>query len=167
MKKQSNSQVLSEAHAKFASGLLRYVHLKIRDFTLGDDLVQTTFMKTWQYLQKTGKIELMRAFLYHVLNGLIIDEYRKNKPLSLEILAEDELELSVFNSERLFNLIDGKALTELIKKLPIKYQGAITMRYIKELTLKEMAAITHESQNTMSVQVHRGLLKLRALQVLQ
>jgi RNA polymerase sigma factor (sigma-70 family) len=128
--------------------------------------VQTTFLKTWQYLQKTGKIELMRAFLYHVLNGLIIDEYRKNKPVSLELLSDDGNEVGVNITERLFDIIDAKGLGELIKKLPPKYQGAITMRYIKEMTLKEMSAATHESENTMSVQVHRGLIKLRALQAL-
>lgn len=165
MKKQSNKQILTTAHTDFARGLSRYAHLKIHDFALGDDLVQTTFMKTWQYLQKTGKIELMRAFLYHVLNGLIVDEYRKHKTVSLDVLAEDGLELETVHSENLFNIIDAKALLALIEKLPKKYRDAITMRYIKELSLKEMSVITHETQNAMSVQVHRGLAKLRLLSV--
>jgi RNA polymerase sigma-70 factor (ECF subfamily) len=130
---------------------------------LSDDLVQITFMKTWAYLQKKGKIDLMRAFLYHVLNRLIIDEYRKKKPVSLDLLAEDGVEFAAINSENIFNVIDGKALAVLITKLPPKYRAVINMRYTEDLSLNEMSQRTKESQNTMSVQVHRGLAKLRVL----
>jgi RNA polymerase sigma-70 factor (ECF subfamily) len=168
MAKQSNKQILTEAHRDFSRGLSRYAHLKISNAALSEDLVQTTFMKTWLYLQKTGKIDLMRAFLYHVLNGLIVDEYRKNKAVSLDLLTDGGFELAATHAEEnLFNLIDAKELLVLIKKLPVKYRQAITMRYIKELSLKEMSALTHESQNAMSVQVHRGLVKLRALSVMK
>lgn len=120
-------------------------------------------MKTWLYLQNKGQIDLMRAFLYHALNGLIIDEYRKKKAVSLDLLAESGLELEAVNSENIYNIIDGKALLFLIQKLPEKYRDAIDMRYAKDLSLKEMSIIAHQSQNTMSVQVHRGLIKLKQL----
>jgi len=37
------------------------------------------------------------------------------------------------------------------------------MRYTKDMSLKEMSVATHQSQNTMSVQIHRGLIKLKTL----
>ena len=163
MQKQSNSQILIEAHHDFSRGLSKYAHLKISDSALSEDLVQATFMKTWVYLQKTGKIELMRAFLYHVLNRLIIDEYRKHKAISLDLLSDGGFELATIKSENLFNIIDGKTLVALIVKLPEKYRNVINMRFISELSLKEMSFITAESQNAMSVQVHRGLAKLKVL----
>ncbi len=110
-----------------------------------------------------GKIDLMRAFLYHVMNRLIIDEYRKHKTVSLDLLTENGLELEAVNSENIFNVVDGKALMLLIKKLPEKYRSVITMRFQEDLSFKEMSAVTHQSQNTMSVQVHRGLDKLKSL----
>ena len=163
MKKSTNNQVLTNAHHDFSRGLSRYANIKIHPPSLSDDLVQTTFLKTWQYLQRGGRIDLMRAFLYHVLNRLIIDEYRKKKVVSLDLLAEEGLELEAVNSENIFNVIDGRTLAALIEKLPEKYRSAITMRYTNDLSLKEMSVITHQSQNAMSVQVHRGLAKLRLL----
>jgi RNA polymerase sigma-70 factor, ECF subfamily len=163
MTTSKNQKILTDAHNDFATGLSRYARLKCGDRALSDDLVQATFMKTWLYLQKTGKIDLMRAFLYHVLNDLIVDEYRKYKPLSLDLLAESGFELKTIVSEDIFNIIDGKALTLLIKKLPVKYRAVITMRYVNELSFKEMSVLTKETQSTLSVQVHRGLAKLRRL----
>jgi len=159
----SNNRVLTKAHRDFSRGLIRFANLKVNNAALSEDLVQDTFMKTWKYLESTGKIDLMRAFLYHVLDRLIIDEYRKKKSVSLDLLAENGFELEAINSENILNIIDGKALLLLIKKLPEKYRNAISMRYTKDLSLAEMSAITHQPQNTMSVQVHRGLMKLKTL----
>jgi RNA polymerase sigma-70 factor (ECF subfamily) len=166
MAKASNNRILTVAHNNFSRGLSRYANLKVNNAALSEDLVQATFMKTWLYLQKTGKIDLMRAFLYHVLNRLIIDEYRKKKLVSLDLLTENGLELKSIEDENILNLIDGKTLMKLIERLPKKYGDVITMRYIEDLSLKEMSSKTNQTQNAMSVQVHRGLLKLRALSLL-
>jgi hypothetical protein len=39
----------------------------------------------------------------------------------------------------------------------------IKMRYMQDLSLKEMSLITGQTQNAMAVQVHRGLAKLKDL----
>ena len=163
MKRSSNNYILTKAYQDFSRGLSCYATLKVSNAALSDDLVQTTFLKTWTYLQGRGKIDLMRAFLYHALNGLIIDEYRKHKNLSLDALTEGGLELEAISSENIYNVIDGRALILLIEKLPKKYRSVITMRFVEESTLKEISVIAHQSQNTTSAQVHRGLFKLRTL----
>lgn len=163
MTKISDNRILTKAYNDFSRGLFRFANLKANDATLSDDLVQVTFLKTLLYLRKSGKVDLMRAFLYHVLNDLIVDEYRKKKTVSLDLLAEEGLEMVAIGSENIFNMIDAKMLSALIKKLPEKYRNAIAMRYTEDLSLKEMSAIMHQSENTMAVQVHRGLIQLRSL----
>jgi len=69
--------IFNAAHEAHQKGLNVHAFFKIHDRALGNDLVQETFIKTWSYLVKGGKIETMKAFLYHILNNLIIDEYRK------------------------------------------------------------------------------------------
>ena len=105
----------------------------------------------------------MKAFLYHVLNNLIVDEYRKRKTTSLEALLETGAEPSMDTRESLFNRIDGKGALELISKLPDRYRKILKMKYIQDLSTKEMALLTGQSTNTVGVQVHRALNKLRML----
>lgn len=154
---------LTSAYSKYEHGLSVRANYKIHDKALCEDLVQITFTKTWVYLVKGGKIDLMRAFLYHVLNGLIIDEYRKNKPTSLDTLIDNGFEPTFDDSKRLFNVADGKVALTMIERLPKKYQVVMRMRYIDQLTLEEMSLITGQSKNTMAVQAHRGLTKLKLL----
>lgn len=110
-----------------------------------------------------GKIDVMRAFLYHVLNDLIVDEYRKHKTLSLDQLIESGFEPSDEDTGKLLNYLDGKVAINLIGSLPEKYQHIMQMRYIQGLSLTEIAHITGQSKNTVTVQAHRGLMKLKEL----
>ena len=155
--------ILSTAHTDYQKSLNVHAFFKINDHGIGEDLVQDTFMKTWKYLAKGGEIVKMKAFLYHILNNLIIDQYRKHKTTSLDTLLEKGFDLSVEGSESLYNVLDGKAAVLLIQKLPETYQRVIRMRYIQHLSLEEMSLITGKTKNTMSVQVHRGLEKLKVL----
>lgn len=163
MKTPTDDQMLTQAYQSLSAELSRYARSKLHPSTMCDDLVQTTFMKAWQYLQAGGRINAMRPFLCSVLNHLIIDEYRKKKTISLDLLAEEGLEFAAATSENIPDIIDGKMLVVLIEKLPEKYRRVITMRYAKDLSFKEMSVVTHQSQNTISVQVCRGLAKLKVL----
>ncbi|OHA94141.1 MAG: hypothetical protein A3C62_01990 [Candidatus Zambryskibacteria bacterium RIFCSPHIGHO2_02_FULL_39_16] len=164
-KKQDTRQkaILTLAHHDYAKGMNSYSFFKVHNHATSDDLVQDTFIKTWSYLTKGGKIDIMKAFLYHILNQLIIDEYRKRKTTSLDVLLEKGFEPSVDHSERIFNVFDGKAALLLIQHLPAKYQTVMRMRYAQDLSLKEISLITGQSRNAVAVQSHRGLEKLKVL----
>lgn len=151
------------AHDDHKQALLRRAFYKTNDNEVSKDLVQATFLKTLLYLQRGGKVELMRSFLNHVLNALIIDEYRKNKVVSLDVLLKKGFEPGADDSERMINRLDGKEALRLLPLLPKKYERVICMRYIKGLSLTEISLITKQTENTVAVQVHRGLIKLKKL----
>ena len=52
---------LSEAHHDFDRALNARAFFKTHNHTTSDDLVQDTFIKTWSYLAKGGKIEIMKV----------------------------------------------------------------------------------------------------------
>ena len=105
----------------------------------------------------------MKAFLYHILNNLIVDEYRKHKATSLDVLLEKGYEPSTGRSGHLSDVFDGKAALLLIQYLPVKYQKVMRMRYAQDLSLTEISLLTGQSKNTVAVQAHRGLEKLKVL----
>lgn len=160
IKKQT---LLTEAHRDYAKGLNSYAFFKLHDQEMGQDMVQDTFMKTWVYLVKKGKIDLMKAFLYRILNNLIVDQYRKNTTTSLDVLLEKGYEPGANPTDRLVNMLDGKKALLLIQRLPQKYQKVMRMRYVQDLSLKEMSLVTGQSKNAIAVQLHRGLTKLKLL----
>lgn len=157
------SGILSVAHHDFEKGMNKYSFFKISNHSTSDDLVQDTFVKTWKYMLRGGKIVIMKSFLYHVLNGLIVDEYRKKKPLSLDSLIENGYEPRNDSNEQNMKILDGKTAIALIKNIPEKYQKVIKMKYVQDLSLKEMSLITGKTKNTLAVQIHRGIEMLKIL----
>lgn len=155
--------ILTTAHLDYEKKLNMYAFFKVHDRSVGEDMVQDTFLKTWAYLVKGGKIETMKAFLFHILNNLIVDEYRKHKTTSLDTLMEKGLTPSVDNSDSLFNIFDGKGALILIQRLPEKYRKVMRMRYVQDLSLEEMSILIGQSKNSIAVQLHRGLIKLKIL----
>lgn len=154
--------ILTGAYLDYQKMLNAHAFFKVHDHAIGEGLVQDTFLKTWGYLVRGGKIDIMKAFLYHVLNNLIVDQYRKHKASSLDALLEKGFAPSG-RSEHLLEVLDGKAALILIQRLPERYQKVLRMRYVQDLTFQEMSLITGQSKNTMAVQVHRGLRKLKLL----
>ena len=154
---------MTGAYNDFAGGLNKHSFFKVNNREISEDLVQDTYMKTWAYLVKGGEIDLMKAFLYHTLNCLIIDEYRKKKPMSLDVLLEKGYEPGANDTERMINTLDGKTALLLIAQLPTKYQIILKMRFVDSLSLAEMSVATGQTKNAMAVQVHRGLEKLKIL----
>lgn len=164
--KQEKKQqaIMTVAHHDFEKGLNSRAFFKTHSHETGEDLVQDTFMKTWRYLVKGGKIDVMKAFLYHILNNLIVDEYRKHKTTSLDDIVEKGYEpKTADDSEKLFDFLDGKKALLLIRDLPIKYQKVMRMKYKQLLSLKEISLITGQTKNAIAVQLHRGLEKLKLL----
>lgn len=162
-KTKENKNLLTKAHQNFEKGLSSYAYFKIHNHNTSKDLVQDTFIKTWSYLVKGGKIDIMKAFLYRVLNNLIVDEYRKRKNLSLDDLMEKGFEPSTKDLEPNPDTIDRKTVLFMIERLPEKYRKIMRMRYLQDLSLKEISLITGNSKNNISVQIHRGIAMLKLL----
>jgi RNA polymerase sigma-70 factor (ECF subfamily) len=164
LKQQALQQAMfAEAHRDLKKKLSLHAFFKVRNSSMSEDLVQDTFIKTWEYIMRGGEIQTMRAFLYHVLNNLIVDQYRKHKTVSLDVLIEKGFEPSISDMEHTLNIGDGKVAVSLIKDLPVMYKKVIQMRFVEDLSLEEISNITGQSKNTVAVQIHRGLEKLKTL----
>ncbi len=110
----------------------------------------------------------MKASLYHILNNLIIDQYRKKKTASLDMMIEKGFEPSAKETpEHILNILDGKAALLLIARLPFAYQKVMRMKYVQDLSLKEISLITGQTKNAIAVQIHRGIVKLKLIYSLQ
>lgn len=159
----TNRQMFDAAYASYAKALTRRARYKVGNHERADELVQDTFLKIWLQIIGDKKIDSMKSLLFYILNHLIIDEYRKAKPVSLEALADEGFEVWADDSQRLFNKIDAGFMVLLMPKMTARFRQVVTMRYLDERTLQEIADETKQSKATVAVQIHRGLEQLAVL----
>jgi len=156
------------AFEEYNDALFRHATLRISNREKAVDLVHDTYTKVWSYIRDGYEIDTFRPFLYKVLNNLIIDEYRKKKESSLDALMEidgvDEgsfAELSESTVETLAATIDGQKAFALLDELPVQYKEVIILRFVDQLGPREISELIEESENVISVRIHRGLRLLR------
>ena len=166
----SHEERFLKAFEEYSDALFRHASLRISDRERSVDLVHDTFTKVWSYVRNGHEIEQYRPFLYKVLNNLIIDEYRKQREQSLDaLLAQEGItegsfpELTEHSAEALAATIDGKQAFALVATLPDVYREVLVLRFVDGLGPKEISALVEESENVVSVRIHRGLKILRDL----
>lgn len=157
-----------EAFEEYSDALFRHAHIRVSDREKAIDLVHDTFTKVWTYVRAGNQIDAFRPFLYKVLNNLVIDEYRKRREVSLDaILAKEGVnegsfdELVENSTEALAATLDGRQAFELLETLPDEYKEVVTLRFVDGLGPKEISEIVEETENVVSVRLHRALKALR------
>ena len=162
----------TEAFEAYSDELFRHASMRLKDRDRALELTQECFLKVWDYAQKGGNILELRPFLYRTLRHLIIDEYRRKKPVSLEAIAERNEDMSVEallppdqsnTLEAAIERFDGKHALAALEQLSDPYREVLSLRYVGGLSPGEIGEIVGESENAVSVRIHRGLKKLKAM----
>ncbi len=161
---QTPEERFLEAYEEYADALLRHCLMRVRDRELAKDIVQEAYSKTWVYMSEGKEIEYLRAFLYRVSNNLIIDWARKKKASSLETMMEDDgFEPADENIKDFADVPAAREAIKMLGELDEMYRTAITMRYLDEMSPREIANALGVSENVVSVRIHRGIEKLSKL----
>ncbi len=153
-----------EAYKLHADALFRFSFFKLSDREKAKDIVQDTFVRYWEYVAADGQVENVKAFLYRIANNAIIDNYRKKKEISLDILQDDGFDpADTENHRRMIRSLDSKRALELVNKLNPKEREVILLRYVEGLSVKEIAEVLEDRENTISVKIHRALKELQEM----
>lgn len=148
-----------EMYEAFSDELFRFCLAKTRNRDESLDITQEAFTKTWDYLRQGKKIDMARGFLYKITRNIIIDRSRKKKSFSLDQLIDhqgDQIE-SLKESENFSEILDQKITLQNLEQLPENYYDILVLRYIQELTISEIAKMYNESENVVSVRIHRAI----------
>lgn len=78
MDSQREAQFL-DSYREHTDALFRYCYFKTLNRDEAKDMLQETFVKTWEYIRNGGEVINMKAFLYRTAHNIVVDHYRKRK----------------------------------------------------------------------------------------
>jgi RNA polymerase sigma-70 factor (ECF subfamily) len=150
-------------YEKHADAVFCFCFLRVFEREKAKDLMQQTFLKTWEYLSGGKRVDNVKAFVFRVARNLIIDQVRtKKEQVSVEGMLEEGVEIKA-KSEDWDLKIDLQKVRKLLDELEEIYREPLTLRYVEGFGPKEIAQILGESENVVSVRIHRGLKLLKLL----
>jgi RNA polymerase sigma-70 factor (ECF subfamily) len=154
-----------ESYELYSDAIYRHCLFRVYSPERAEELMQDTYMKTWMYLSKGNEVENIRAFLYRVANNLVIDNSRKKKEDSLEVLmdAHPDFEPSANPIPQLENVMLLETVLEKMKQLPADARQILVMRHIDDMDPKEIASVLGITANNASVRINRAMRQLQQI----
>jgi RNA polymerase sigma-70 factor, ECF subfamily len=152
---------LERLYGSHADEIFRFALYKLSDREKAKDVVQDTFVKVWGHISSEAEVlENPRAFIFKIAKNLVIDSYRKVKPMSIDAL-EEILHFDISDNhqarEEMHDAVDMSIVLDALNVLDVEDRDIIIMRYMDGLSVKEIADITGQRENTVSVKIHRAL----------
>lgn len=161
-----NPDAFSQAYDLFSENIYRFFYWRTSSKAIAEDLTSQTFLKIWEHLRNEKIIEHWSSFVYKVAHNLLVDYYRTNKDLLDETILNnipDEKNNKENINSVIDNDLDRQKLLKHINKLPEDYQDIIKLRYIDDLSFKEISNITGKNMNSLYVTLHRAIKQLKQL----
>jgi len=168
--KNKDRQAFVKAYDLYVDQIYRFIYFKVGNKEEAEDLSSAVFLKIWSYLQENNIIDskTLRSLLYKIARNIIIDHYRKinqRENVSLDKTMEQGglIDVKQDIAQRAEVMSDLMVIETKLPELKEEYREVIIMRYINELSIKEIAEILDKSKGNVRVLIYRALSVLREL----
>lgn len=152
-----------QIYDEYSDAIFRHLYYRLQDRDKALELTQEVFTRLWQYLSSGKNIDHPKAFLYRSAKNAFINEIRGGKrTVSLELLADSGFDIQ-YDKDDVEALAVQREAVNRLKEVDERYRDVLTMRYVDDLQVKEIAELLGTSENNISVRIRRGMEKLRKI----
>lgn len=141
--------------------IFRFIYLKTSKKEVAEDITQECFLSTIKYLGE-NEVQNMRAFLFKTARNKVIDYYRQKN----RVIYSDEAVLAnekISSHDDVMVKQDAKMVAEKLNLLGEDDRDVLTMRYLEDLDIKDIAEAIGKNQMATRVQIFRALRKMKNL----
>ncbi|MCX6782320.1 MAG: sigma-70 family RNA polymerase sigma factor [Candidatus Magasanikbacteria bacterium] len=165
---KQDPEAFTELYDSYVKRIYRFVFFKVPGHEEAEDITSEVFLKVWNHIAENKEIKSFSGLLYRVARNCIIDLYRSKSyqpnPLLLSELPEGiEPSDKGIAVEKISVSSEAEEMIKAIKKLKQEYQEVLTLKYVDELNVDEIAEITGKGQIAVRVTLHRAMKKLKIM----
>lgn len=132
-----------------------------------EEVTQDSFLKAFKSLNSFNRTSKFSTWLYRITFNMAVSKTRKKKVFFQDIYYENssevKTEVTEFPSEELEKAEIKKVLEIAMSQLNQDDNLLLTMYYMEEMSMAEVAEITGLEENNIKVKIHRARKKLHQL----
>jgi RNA polymerase sigma-70 factor (ECF subfamily) len=160
------ARTVDQIYRHEAPAIRVFVKRIVRNTSDAEDLVQETFLRSWQALS-SGVVECPRAFLFRAARNLALNHLRNSRVRNSEAsrTASDEAfqQHNPTAEERIIASEEAAACNRLLDALPLRCREAFVLRVVEEQSYKQMSRAMQLSVSTVEKHVGKGKQICRSL----
>jgi len=162
--------VLEALMLRYGQKALNLAYSMMRDHSLAEDLAQVSFVKLWQALPRYDGRAQLSSLLYTITRNTCLSELRKRgRMVSLDALTDagnddDAAPLSLPDEvDHAGRAGDSYDVEKLLDALPGNYRQVVSLFYLEDCSVEEVAQMLDIPLNTVKSLLHRGRKRLAAV----
>jgi len=143
----------------YLPALYRYCYYRTGSNVEAEDAVAETFLQAWEYIHRYQFRGIpFSHWLYRIAGRIISREGRRGQ---LEMRMEEAAPCAVARDVALESMSKRLELEAALRTLPKLQQEALFLRYIQDLSLRDVARIMGRSEGSIKQLTFRALQTLR------
>jgi RNA polymerase sigma-70 factor, ECF subfamily len=159
--KVGSEEAFAKLYDHFFQPLYRYLYYRVNQEAV-EDLLETVFLKAWRGLNgyKHGDAGFS-AWIFRIAHNVVVDYYRSNENIYEipESYADSRREAS--STHILEQNLNEENLKKGLEGLSDAYRQIVVLKFINELSNKEIAIILGKSENSVRILQFRALKALK------
>jgi RNA polymerase sigma-70 factor, ECF subfamily len=145
---------------RYQKGLFVFVVRIVRDEHGASDIVQETFIKTYQHISAIDTTRKFSTYIFEIAKNTAISYLRsRKKHVSLESVVDVQEEESFV--EELYRWDVIRKVRSTVSELPEKYRQVISLYYFDELSYEEISKKLSLPINTVRTHLKRAKEQLK------
>ncbi len=153
--------------ARYEPKLMRYV-LRLAAFSKeeADDVLQETFIKTYQNLNEYDRSFKFSSWIYRIAHNEAVNALRKMNRLPRTIESKEQelimerLAGSLDLEHELDNKLHREQLLKALEKLDGKYRDVLVLKFLEEKSYEEISDILKKPVGTVGTLINRARKQL-------
>jgi RNA polymerase sigma-70 factor (ECF subfamily) len=139
-----------------------YVRARVFDDRDAEDLTEQVFLRAFQTLSRyRGRGWPYSAFLYRVARNLVVDHFRRARPVLPAEVVDEHPDPAPSVDEVLILREERQRLQQALSRLPADYQEVIRLRLLLSLPTATAATWLGRSEGAVRVLLFRAVQALR------
>jgi RNA polymerase sigma-70 factor (ECF subfamily) len=170
--KRQDAGLLDELIVRYQHRLLRYLLYLTGNREMAEDLFQEVWMRVLVRGAQFNGQARFDTWLFTIARNLVIDQRRKrtmssldelfegsgedDRPMSFEIAGDEPTPFDCFS-----NLEDRERIAGALLEMDTLYREVLVLRFHEELSLEEIAKVTHAPLSTVKSRLYRGMAAIK------
>ena len=156
---RKDPQDFAALYDRYVQPIYRYLYSRVGSGPDAEDLAAQTFLSALEGLSRYQHRGFFSAWLFSIARSKAMDHFRRRKHLSLdETFPAPETDLLASTA----NKAEIEHLSGLVSTLPEDDRELIRLRYVADLSFREIAVLLGKNEQAVKKSLYRLLARLQS-----
>lgn len=160
---RGESSAFGTLYDHYQPKIYRFVVLRVGRSEEAEDITHHVFLNAWLHIRTYENLGFpFSSWLYRIARNSVIDHYRtKREHVSIDAIDPDVVAHPDDLEARTDRAIEGALVRAALATLKEEHQEVIIMRFVEELSIKEVAAAVEKTEGAIKLLQHRAIKELK------